>query len=227
MSPVCQPFPYNPSFVPKRVLGDAAKTRIFELFRANAKTHDCRNLSQRFKISRERIKAIIRQKELELQLAQAGNVVDKAYVEQMESNLECGTEMDETPRRDVGQGQGLPLRPVFACVPEGRGFNFEDAKSVLLARGINIKAPGPQREAHAEETHHVPASTSAPTVFSQSEFERSKSKFVFVDVVRGGAAKEAAIIVRDRDGTLRTANTKEATMAVARTWNRNAPRLKQ
>ncbi len=196
---------------------NSAKIKIFESFKQDPKTNDHRTLSSKFKVSIERIKAIIRQKELELELAQQGKVVDTSYIQQMESNLECVTIADDI-RTAESSNSALPIRPIFVNVPEGRSFDFNDAKATLLAMGINPKIHSIS-EQKAQEG--VLTTDLKVTEISKSEFERSRSKFVFVDTSK---KDEVHIVVRDSDGTLRTPTKDELKSAVKKTWNRNAPK---
>lgn len=202
--------------MPKAPLSNASKTRIFELFKADPKANDHRALSAQFKISLERVKAIIRQKELELELCRKGFTADPTYIEQMESNLEPVNVSDEL--RSVERPKSLPVRPIFVSVPEGRSFDFEDAKAVLLAQGIRPKFA----EENAKDTQEKHSAVERKVVeISKSEFERARSKFVFVDTSKKDTVH---ILVRDTDGTLRTPTSAELTSAVKKTWNRNAPK---
>lgn len=203
--------------MPRPVLSNIAKTRIFEAYKQDPKTNDHRALSSKFKVSIERVKAIIRQKEFELELAQKGKVVDSSYIEQIESNLECVSIADDLKASDAVSSVSLPIRPIFVNVPEGRNFDFNDAKAALLAHGINPKIPSIMKEKNTE----LPVSNVKVTEISKSEFERSKSKFVFVDTSR---KDEVHIVVRDTDGTLRTPTSEELQSAIKKTWNRNAPK---
>ena len=129
------------------------KTALFELFKTDPEQNDVRNLSQRFKISTDRIKAIIKQKTLELELAKDGRIVSDEYITAMEENLgtsECTDEI-ASPFRIRNT---LSLRPLFVTIPEGAKFDFVDAKNALLQRGITIKESNPD----SEENELIPSS---------------------------------------------------------------------
>lgn len=179
--------------------------------------NDYRGLAQKFRVSVERIKAIIKQKELEVQLSKQGHAIDKEFLATMESNLECVETADEGHAHKERQMK-LPFRPMFASVSEGDTFTFEDAKDVITASGINVKIP--QHESRNSESSK---SEAKPVILSQSDFEKSRHNFVFVDISDSGKPLNEKIFVRDLNGNLRTAYKSEIEIAVARTWNRNRP----
>ena len=196
---------------------------IFELYKQNSKANDHRTLAHQFKISIERVRAIIRQKELELELASKGKSVKKDFVASIESNLECVNISDEAIHTK-DQSKKLPFRPTFVCVPEGRGFNFQDSKNVLMTAGINIKSPSLDsnqnfdlncKEVFNEEVR----------IINHSSFEKARSKFVFVDLKKSKTTTESNILVRDINGNLRTATREEKVNACEKTWNRNRPKI--
>lgn len=203
------------------MLSDASKSKLFEIFKRNSKAEDYRLLAQQFKVSIERVKAIIKQKELELELSNRGNVVDKDFVSILESNLECVDILDDSSENKA-QNKKFPFRPMFACVPEGRGFNFKDAKDHLILSGINIKVPNLYLE--NSEKQIIP--DKSPRFISNSPYEKSRSKFVFVNVKKNiSKPVESDIFVRDCDGTLRTATVTEIKRVCEKTWNRNSPKI--
>ena len=111
---------------------------------------------------------------------------------------------------------------MFSCVPEGRNFSFQDAKNHLISSGINIKSSSVNDSPHEMKRF----SHSPPRVISNSPFEKSRSKFIFVDVKKSRSQSvESEIIVRDCDGTLRIANLSEIENACDKTWNRNSPKI--
>ena len=226
--------------MPKPVLSDASKTRIIELFKQNPKANDHRKLAQQFRISMERVQAIIRQKELEIKLASQGNVVSKEFISAIESNLGALNTLNENIETEMQQTK-LPVRPLFACVPEGRGFNFQDAKNVLMSEGIKVKVPSDKED--KEKNNSSIASNdnvvNEQQIISHSKFERSRSKFIFVNLKKSKRSKEMKnekiskdqedehdFLVRDCDGTLRAATAVERELASIKTWNRNRPSCK-
>lgn len=150
-------------------------------------------------------------------MARKGITADSAYIQQMESNLEPVNVSDEL--RTVERPKSLPVRPMFVSVPEGRSFDFDDAKAVLLAHGICPKFT----EEKPKEMEAKPPKVERKVIeLSKSEFERARSKFVFVDT---STKDDVHILVRDTDGTLRTPTSNELISAVKKTWNRNAPKI--
>lgn len=203
------------------MLSESSKSKLFEIFKGNPKSVDHRALAQKFKISIERVKAIIRQKELELELASQGKTIDKNFVDALESNLGC-VEIAEEDADIKAHFKRLPFRPMFSCVPEGRNFSFEDAKSHLMSAGINIKVPNANRMSRESKND----SQESPRIISKSDFEKSRSKFIFVNVKKNGPQPaQTDIIVRDCDGTLRGPTSQEIDDASDKTWNRNSPKI--
>ena len=207
--------------MPKSIISDLSKTKIYELFKQNSKIYDHRTLAQQFKIPIERVKAIIRQKELELELASKGKIADSDFLSTIESNLECVNVSDEGSHfKD--HSKKLPFRPTFVCVPEGCGFNFQDSKNVLISLGINIKSP-------SVDSNQIKQTNNSDNVdvkiIDHSPFEQTRSKFVFVDIKKGKTTTESNILIRDNNGDLRTATREEKENACEKTWNRNRPKV--
>ena len=111
---------------------------------------------------------------------------------------------------------------MFSCLPEGRNLSFQDAKNHLLSAGIKIKVPNTHRVSiESKNFNHE-----STRIISNSPFEKSRSKFVFVNVKKNGPKPvETDIIVRDCDGTLRGPNLQEIENASDKTWNRNSPKI--
>lgn len=170
------------------------------------------------------MKAIVRQKELELELAKQGKTVDKNFISALESNLDCVESADEHAE-NKSIDKKLPFRPLFVCVQEGHAFNFQDSKNALASVGINIKSPyvysKPQSDNIIDQS-----TTKNSKIISKSAFETSRSRFIFVNTSKSSRESDNIAIVRDCDGTLRTANLKESDYALNKTWNRNRPSLK-
>jgi hypothetical protein len=187
----------------------------------NSKVYDFRSLSRQFKVSIERIRAIVLQKELEIDLEKKGFVVSKDYISGIESNLECVNILEVAGDVQNYEKKQLPFRPIFSCVPEGRGFNLNDAKKVIKSTGIDIKT---ESISDSFTKSIMPAESNSTEIFEESIFESSRYKHIFVDLKKRKSGK-ASIIVRDRDGTLRTPSREENEYAALKTWNRNAPKF--
>ena len=149
----------------------------------------------------------MRQKSLELELAKEGKCVGKEYVSQMELNLEAKDAVDDSATNRHVLSENLGMRPMLVAVPEGRRVSFSEAKGMILAlkekKDVGKRVP----EAKTEAITNV-------TILEKSEFEKSRFKFVFLDT---SAAKKDAksnnVIIRDVDGSLRTATSDEAKSA--------------
>lgn len=185
--------------------------------------NDHRTLAHKFKVSIDRVKAILRQKELELELAKQGKSVDKDFISVLESNLECVETADEHAENKYSDKR-LPFRPLFACVQEGHTFSFQDSKNALASAGISIKSPSNETKPESDIMNN-PSSAKNLKIISKSAFETSRCKFVFVNTTKSKNQFDNIAIVRDCDGTLRTADRKETDYALNKTWNRNRPRL--
>lgn len=208
--------------MPRSILSNSSKIKIFEFFKKNPNINDHRLLAQKFKVSIERVKAIIKQKELELELANQGKIVDKEFVSALESNLEC-VEISDENIEFREHDKKLPFRPLFSCIQEGSPFTFEDAKKALTSTGINIIAPSLETNINSDRINI--RNVRIPTTISKSEFETSRSKFIFVNIKKKGPQNGCNVLVRDCDGTLREATFKESEYASGKTWNRNRPKV--
>lgn len=156
-------------------------------------------------------------------MASKGNIVDSDFLSTIESNLECVNVSDEG---SYFQDQPIKLRfrPTFVCVPEGRGFNFQDSKNVLISLGINIKSKSPSIDSDQIKQNNI-SDNADVKIIDHSPFEQTRSKFVFVDIKKGKTTTESNILVRDNNGNLRTATREEKENACKKTWNRNRPKI--
>ena len=136
----------------------------------NSKVYDFRSLSRQFKVSIERIRAIVLQKELEIDLEKKGFVVSKDYISGIESNLECVNISEVAGDVQNYEKKQLPFRPIFSCVPEGRGFNLNDAKKVVKSTRIDIKA---ESISDSFTKSIMPAESNSTEIFENSIFENS------------------------------------------------------
>lgn len=81
------PFPLNPSFRPPPPLSDALKTKIYTLNQSDPQKYTPTKLSLDFKVSVDRVKAVIRLKELEKSWVDKGEVLQLEHLKGMEKHL--------------------------------------------------------------------------------------------------------------------------------------------
>ncbi|KAK4058487.1 hypothetical protein OIO90_000649 [Microbotryomycetes sp. JL221] len=119
------PFPLNPSFRPLPPLADSIKSRIFNAYTYNIVTKDAtdsqvvRAISHKFGVAMDRVRAIIRLKELEQTWKQQGKSLQTELLRGMESHLGVKTPGDnwrgvENP--EAGKPLYAPKKTMFEMV---------------------------------------------------------------------------------------------------------------
>ena len=81
------PFPQNPSFRPPPPLSDALKTRIYSLYQSDMVKYTPTKLSLDYKVSVDRVKAVIRLKDLEKSWVERGHTLQLEHLHGMEKHL--------------------------------------------------------------------------------------------------------------------------------------------
>ncbi|GAA5974182.1 hypothetical protein JCM11641_003311 [Rhodosporidiobolus odoratus] len=169
------PFPLNPTFSPIPPLADSTKFKIFNAYVHNISTKDAtdsqvvRAVSARFGVSMDRVRAIIRLKELEKEWKDEGRALQTNLLKGMESHLGVkqpmehwrGNEQPEptTPQLassktvfemvDVESGDSPVFLPLLARVPARKTplVDVSSPSSPASSRSTVIPATRPGRAA--------------------------------------------------------------------------------
>lgn len=209
------PFPYNPEFRPQRPLTDEFKSRVVALWDSNPSQWTPRQLAIRFKISIERVKAIIKLKLLQRKMEAEGFKVDKEYVSRMESHLDAtGPTVPEASLIDeYNVTKNMP--PKLMAVPEESKMTAEEAARLLgrklrpIHRLLNEEISGDvPYMVESSEAQENPAKC-ADLHIRNDPYETSRWKFVFVDTGRDVPPADRQVLVREPNGDLRRANPRE------------------
>ena len=120
------------------------------------------------------------------------------------------------------------MRPLLVAIPDSAELSFEEAAKLLRMRS---KPKNTSPTAGLEEAEESLLKNEIPVeIKSSSPYEKSRSKFIFVDIGHGPQQSLDHVLTRDRDGQLRTASGMERLLAIKRIWGsefrRAWPRLK-
>lgn len=185
-----RPFPKNPWFVPPIPVDNKEKEEIYELYRADPMKWTPRKLGMKYDLSVLRIEAILRLKHLEkIQMTQ-GYVPQKSFRKQMELMLGCGTGervkeliVREEYKKTLENAEDKPV-----AESEDMFKRRKDGAYVLKLSGVIGEEKEPEvLEVNLKEVN-------------------PRWKFVIEDI-----SSSDRILVRDHDGTLRTATEQEKT----------------
>lgn len=217
------PFPYNPEFRPRPPLSDSFQNLVFSVWVGEPTKWTPRQLSIRFKISIERVKAIIKLKLLQRKMEAEGFQVPSEYVESMERHLGASeprsAEMDSTnDRRAIAHN----IKSRLIAVPEQSEFSPADAAKIL---GRKLKPLHEQVEAEIANNspyHPDPPQDNAldhHKLFIRSDpYERSRWRYIFTDISATVSAQSRQVLVREPNGNLRHATPLERAIEGKRVW---------
>ncbi|GJN87280.1 hypothetical protein Rhopal_000228-T1 [Rhodotorula paludigena] len=205
------PFPLNPTFAPLPPLADSIKSKIYNAYVHNILLKDAtdsqvvRAVSSKFGVSMDRVRAIIRLKELEKKWKEEGRALQTELLKGMESHLGV---------RPVGEHwRGIespePTKPQLAS--SRTVFEMVDVESgdspvflPLLSR-IPLRAT-PLTEAPSPSPPSSPSSSPTSTTVPASRPGRAATVFTDLSGSKAGAVLEASY---DRKKTKRGAPAKK------------------
>ena len=213
------PFPYNPSFRPPPVLSTATRNHIFATWESDKTKWTPRALSATFKVSIERIGAIIRQKCLEKQVStskagEGNGRLFHVYATKMDQILGAGRRT-EAPIAEGDLSTSSRLPPKLIAIPENSRMSSEEAAS-LLEKKLYIRKDLIEKEIEsmrpffldpsAGKKQSAPEKADEPVrIISKDQEEASRWKYFIHDV----GNKSNGLLVREPNGTLRYASTAE------------------
>ena len=216
------PFPYNPEFRPRLPLRDSFQNLVYSVWESEPSKWTPRQLSIRFKISMERVKAIIKLKLLQRKMEAEGFQVSSDYVDSMEKYLGASDPM--SPEAEVSNNYNVftNMRPKLVAIPEESALTAQDAAKIL---GQKLKPLYDQVEAEIENNspyNPIPAredaSNLAKLFIRNDPYERSRWRYVFTDISSSVSAKSREILVREPNGDLRRASLLERMSEGKRVW---------
>lgn len=212
------PFPYNTEFKPQPPLANNVKDQIFSTWRSDASKWTPRQLSLRYKISIERVKAVIRMKSLQAKMVSEGFLVNSKYVQAIESILGCSkattfSEHAQALQVDLTRN----MAPKLVAVPKDETFTSMDAALVLGRRLAPIHAAIREEvdsnrpfDPNPDYTIKITDKERQSLYIKKDPYEASRWQFVFTDTSMGSSSpKEDEFLIREKDGTLRWAHVTE------------------
>lgn len=212
------PFPYNAEFKPQPPLANDVKDQIYSTWQSDASKWTPRQLSLRYKISIERVKAVIRMKSLQGRMVSEAFLINHKYVKAMESILGCSkattfSEHSQAPQVDLTKN----MAPKLVAVPKDKAFHPIDAARVLGRKLIPIHAAiraeidgNRSFDPNPDYTIKITDEERQSLYIKNDPYEISRWQFVFTDTSIGSPpSKENRLLVREGDGTLRWAHATE------------------
>ncbi|GAA5851466.1 hypothetical protein JCM9279_001076 [Rhodotorula babjevae] len=197
------PFPLNPTFNPLPPLADSIKSKIYNSYLHNILLKDAtdsqvvRAVSTRFGVSMDRVRAIIRLKELEKQWKAEGRALQTELVKGMESHLGVKQVSDnwrgvELP--DPAKPQLASSKTVFEMVDVESGDSpvFLPLLSRIPLRATPLTAPP------ASSSNPPPSSSSTTSSTSTTASTSPRAKQLTVPASRAG---RAPLVFTDLSGT--------------------------
>lgn len=208
-----KPFPKNPWFVPEVPVNDNLKEEVYSTYCSDPVEWTPRKLAEKYEISILRIEAILRLKHLEKkQIQNLGYVPQTKFRSKMEQLLGCDNfaMIKESP--DSSTLYGVSAKNI-STILKNQEKNKKQNKSL-------------EREDFQRRTdgnYIMPLSgiieppEDPPKVLEKSNPREvnSRWKFIIADISPSKEIDEAEILVRDNEGTLRTATRKERKMQQA------------
>ncbi|GAA5868978.1 hypothetical protein JCM3774_002438 [Rhodotorula dairenensis] len=186
------PFPLNPTFNPLPPLADVTKTRIYNAYLHNILQKDAtdsqvvRAVSTKFGVAMDRVRAIVRLKELERRFKSEGRPLQTELLKGMESHLGV-----KQPAHDSWRGIEMPEPAVPKLASSKTVFEMVDVESGDSPVFLPLLARVPLRSTPLTE---LPTSTPAAVASASSPARRTK----VVPASRPGRAPTAFI---DLSGT--------------------------
>ncbi len=208
-----QPFPLNSAYRPNTPVPDAFKEKLFALWTNDPQKWTPRELSNQFKVSIERAKAIIKLKTLQRRMKRDGLSINQGYVEKMESNLGAKAPAIAESNRNLLEEHDITrtLKPMLVAVSSHVELTPEQA-AVLIDRKLRpiIAAIDADFDANMPYDPNPPCDKNIDELkeklFIRHDADAStRWKFVFVDNNRKIDASVREVVIREPSGTLRRA----------------------
>jgi hypothetical protein len=177
----------------------------------------------KFKVSIERIKAIIKLKLLQRTMESTGFQINRKYLRQMETHL--GASMPSIPEADersFSVTDNLP--PKLVAIPEEAKLSHNEAAALLgrelrpiheiIDADLNGDVPfvPHKRQSSPEELAKLTVQT--------DPYERSRWRFVFTDISVDVKPSNRLVLIRERNGDLRKADSFEQVYETKQAKNR-------
>lgn len=224
------PFPYNSDFKPPKPVTEEFRQRIMATWEADPKTWTPRQLSLRFRVSVERIRAILKLKLLQRKMEAEGFKVNQEFVAKMESHLGAATPM--IPERE-SEVPDLTIRipPKLIAIPETAQLSADEAAKIL-GRRLRAIHQVVEEELSGDTPYYDDQSSGraddpAPPPIQNDPYERSRWKWCFVDTSDRCAPKERQVLVREPNGDLRQATQRERMAEAKLLWGEKHARYVQ
>ncbi|GAA5976536.1 hypothetical protein JCM10908_005535 [Rhodotorula pacifica] len=167
------PFPLNPTFNPLPPLADVTKTRIYNAYLHNILQKDAtdsqvvRAVSTKFGVAMDRVRAIVRLKELERRFKSEGRPLQTELLKGMESHLGV-----KQPAHDSWRGIEMPEPAVPKLASSKTVFEMVDVESGDSPVFLPLLSRVPMRSTPLSE---LPTDSSATTYSSSSSSSSSSA----------------------------------------------------
>ncbi|OZJ05508.1 hypothetical protein BZG36_01917 [Bifiguratus adelaidae] len=200
-----QPYPLNPEFKPRAPVADTVKEQIYETYLSDPRKWTPRQLGTKYQLAIKRVEAILRLKAAEKRMEKEGFVLQTDFNRGMERLMGVTSNHEHESLTEIIPNVG---KPAFKLIDEEQQFTPEDA-----ARELGRKPFATMQQSLLESQLskpfelHVQVNDQTTFVKKETTLGNARHKFVFIDQAKGRSNKET--MIRDRDGTLRTATRGE------------------
>ncbi|KAJ1914789.1 hypothetical protein H4219_004634 [Mycoemilia scoparia] len=223
------PFPLNPAFKPNPPVSDSVKMSIYNLYDKDAAHWTPRKLGEKFKISIKRVEAILKLKTLEAKMIDEGFTPQKEFTRGMEKML--GARRFNNIEEPLTNEVPIVGAPHFKAIEEGTPFTAEDAAKELgrlpykdvVANSRMSKPYTVEFRGEYSKYNKTPSSGGSkekPQILSKDpQLGNRRWDFVFTDIHNGLAPRDRKVLVRQKDGVLRTATLAEKQKRIDQIWS--------
>ncbi|KAJ1675869.1 hypothetical protein EV182_000423 [Spiromyces aspiralis] len=225
------PFPLNPTFRPRPPVSNKIKEEMYELYISNPAQWTPRQLGIRFRVSIKRAEAILKLKAIEKQMGEDGLVLQTESTKGMERML-CVQDGNASPEPLVDEVPKVGA-PHIKAVEEGTQFTAKDAakelgrstyesevdKAAKNDRPYVIDYPGLSPKFAPRLERQTDGGESSVVLSRDPALGNRRWTFVFTDLRKGLSPVERSVLVRQQDGTLRTATPTEKQKRLREIWS--------
>ena len=203
------PFPYNSEFIPIPPVADSIKDQLFRTWESDSAKWTVRQLSILYKVSMERVRAILKMKVLQKQMVKEGFRIHSIYVQRMEAILGAKSPVSaEVEHNEFRHNVVYNQPPKLVAIPKDGDLSTSEAAKLLAMKlkpiysMIADKLEGDK--VYQPITVKCGKKFDTKDLFIKHDpYEVSRWQFVITDTF------SKCVYVRQRNGDLRKAHSSE------------------
>lgn len=193
------PFPYNPEFKPTRPISEKFRRKVYDMWASDPTMWSHRQLSSKFKISLERVEAIIKLREMQKKSLDQGIELNLDYQSSMEKLLDA-RDLPDGSFSDIEDGNANLVSKLI-CYKE------DTVVAHSISNGSSI--PSVKNSGSSDAPLSAETCSNASETIIEKDIRSGRWNFVFIDLDNISSQK-LQIRVREKTGKLRTATMLEA-----------------